>query len=277
MQIPGLYSNNFCNTLECGLVYSKSEDVFRNLPTLKRYRLIWTVGSKSCASDQTRVFMKRYAISTIRSPINGSDLIWPRSTRIRSIANKWLGFNYAKGYPASIFSRPSPIRRLAQLLFLIDWPTGGVEHTTAGHRRRVPNPVPTTFNSRFPSAKRRRDSSELGRGLLTALEAGLNASYNERCFAAVCSRDAKFPMVLVAPTPSDVHRSFVVISRTHLDWIPECRSMEAGMNRRCDSCFIRAHRSAVAHAISASATKRPDDKQWWYLDGMQRRGHGRLI
>jgi hypothetical protein len=106
-QILGLYSNYFCNTLECGLVYSKSEDVFRNLPTLKRYQLIWTVGSKSCASDQIRVFMKRYAISTIRSPINGSDLIWPRSTRIRSIANKWLGFNYAKGYPASIFSRPS--------------------------------------------------------------------------------------------------------------------------------------------------------------------------
>lgn len=75
---------------------------------------------------------------------------------------------------------------------------------------------------------RRRDSSELGRGLLTALEAGLNASYGERCSAAVCSRDAEFPMVLVAPTPSDVHRSFVVISQTHLDWIPECRAMEAG-------------------------------------------------
>jgi hypothetical protein len=96
-------------------------------------------------------------------------------------------------------------------------PTGGAEHTTAGHRRRVPNPVPTTFNSRFPSAMRRRDSSELGRGLLTALEAGLNASYGERCSAAVCSRDAEFPMVLVAPTPSDVHRSIVVISQTHLD------------------------------------------------------------
>jgi hypothetical protein len=37
---------------------------------------------------------------------------------------------------------------------------------------------------RFPNAMRRRDSSGHGRGLLTALEAGLNASYGERCSAA---------------------------------------------------------------------------------------------
>jgi hypothetical protein len=49
----------------------------------------------------------------------------------------------------------------------------------------VPNPCLQAFSSRFPSATRSRDLSELDEGLLTALEAGLNASYGERCSAAV--------------------------------------------------------------------------------------------
>jgi hypothetical protein len=138
-------------------------------------------------------------------------MVWKRSTRngvdvLISTVHGWITG------PRPL-AHPLPIQRPTQLLLPIGWPTGGAEHTTAGHRRRVPNPVPTTFNSRLPSAMRRTDSSELVRGLLTALEAGLNASYGERCSVAVCSHDVEFPMVLVAPTPSDVHRSFIVISQ----------------------------------------------------------------